>query len=193
MATQAAVPDLYSYQPLSDVQNAIRILVLMPATKLSAPLHGVLAEGRFANEDWQDAPYEALSYVWGSTNSGHYITCDQPHTGSCGLIRITENCDLALRHLRSRQQPRRLWVDAVCINQEDVSERNLQIRIMANIYSCAEQTTVWLGTESPFSKFALRTSRVAMLLDKPAILAPFPIIAFSLFMQHYASRWSSFS
>ena len=43
--------------------------------------------------------------------------------------------------------PRRLWIDAICINQEDFLERNQQIRLMCSIYSRCKRLLVWLGSE----------------------------------------------
>jgi hypothetical protein len=42
-------------------------------------------------------------------------------------------------------ETRLIWIDAICINQKDVQERNHQVRIMSTIYKCAESVRVWLG------------------------------------------------
>ncbi|KAK3985885.1 heterokaryon incompatibility protein-domain-containing protein [Cladorrhinum sp. PSN332] len=56
----------------------------------------------------------------------------------------------ALRHLRSfyRPNPLRIWVDALCINQSDLAERNQHVRMMGDIYAQAENVRVWLGEET---------------------------------------------
>lgn len=64
------------------------------------------------------------------------------------MVEITANCDAALRRLRDLNEPRVLWIDAICINQEDQSERSLQIGIMQDIYANATQVLVWLGRAS---------------------------------------------
>ena len=38
-----------------------------------------------------------------------------------------------------------MWVDAICINQADVPEKNRQIAIMPFIYMRAKMVLVWLG------------------------------------------------
>lgn len=38
-----------------------------------------------------------------------------------------------------------MWIDAVCINQRDISERNAQVANMTSIFACAENVIVWLG------------------------------------------------
>lgn len=47
---------------------------------------------------------------------------------------------------RSRDKEVILWVDAVCINQEDVTEKGNQVKIMATIYRYAKNTRVWIGS-----------------------------------------------
>ena len=60
---------------------------------------------------------------------------------------VTENLWLALRRvkLHGMIKLRHLWVDAICINQGDIPERNAQVQRMADIYSTADATLVWLG------------------------------------------------
>lgn len=87
----------------------------------------------------QDHEYEALSYVWGETSRKHVIQC------SGMKIQITANLEAALRQLRYAHRPRVLWIDAICINQDDKAERSRQVRIMQEIYANAKQVVVWLG------------------------------------------------
>lgn len=60
-------------------------------------------------------------------------------------IEILPNLDGALRQLRSLDEQRLLWVDAICIHQDDVTERSNQVRIMQDIYSSAKSVLIWLG------------------------------------------------
>ncbi|KAF3045512.1 hypothetical protein E8E12_008825 [Didymella heteroderae] len=112
-------------------------------------------------------PFEALSYVWGDANVTEPITCDG------GSLLVTVNLANALRKIRSgisptpmnfygleqswphpKVEPREkhlvrktvlLWVDAICINQEDVVERNHQVQYMGVIYNRAQRVIIWLG------------------------------------------------
>jgi hypothetical protein len=68
-----------------------------------------------------ETAYEALSYTWGSAKDKVQLSYNQ---GSLAVIR---NPHTALTHLRHRDTTRRLWVDAVCINQADMSERAAQV------------------------------------------------------------------
>jgi len=58
---------------------------------------------------------------------------------------VTKNVYLALRDLRYKEEDRVLWIDALCINQDDDVERGLQVQQMGSIYSMAERVLIWLG------------------------------------------------
>ena len=88
-------------------------------------------------------PFEALSYVWGQARAVHPVLCDG------GAVSITQNLDDALRSMRLPTQARRLWVDAVCIDQQNLDERSRQVRYMRLIYSRATRVIVWLGLKVP--------------------------------------------
>ena len=88
-------------------------------------------------------PFEALSYVWGQARAVHPVLCDG------GAVSITQNLDDALRSLRLPTQARRLWIDAVCIDQQNLDERSRQVRYMRSIYSHATRVIVWLGLNVP--------------------------------------------
>lgn len=105
--------------------------------------------------------YEALSYTWGSSNSpviaivqteGDHSISTQTHK-----MFIGQNLACALRSLRFPERTRTLWVDAVCINQQDINERNTQVPRMGDIYSLAKSVVIWLGPESDNSTHALST------------------------------------
>src|SRR5580700_5121291 len=58
-------------------------------------------------------------------------------------------------NLRCEDRPRTLWVDAICINQENITERNSQVQLMKSIYEKASRVLVWLGEEADDSDVAL--------------------------------------
>lgn len=62
-----------------------------------------------------------------------------------------------LKYLRYPDKTRSLWVDAICINQGDIPEKNTQVPRMADIFRLAERVVVWLGAESDNSTLALST------------------------------------
>ena len=126
----------FSYPPIAHTsqQGNIRLLSLEPRDdRLTlSPFSARL----------EDKPYyEAISYTWGDANRKKEIRCgDQPVT-------VPENLYDALRHLRSTDRVRTLWVDAVCINQVDIAGKSAQIRIIADIYENAQAVLVWIGKE----------------------------------------------
>ncbi|GAB1311762.1 Heterokaryon incompatibility domain-containing protein [Madurella fahalii] len=130
----------YRYLPL-DLENGryIRVLVLKagwPDEPLCCALEHVNLQ--------QDPVYEALSYTW-ADESGDDSLCRSIQCGDDGLIAITKNCEAALRSLRKRDIHRRLWVDAVCINQSDVLERSHQVKNMIAIFRAALRVVVFIG------------------------------------------------
>lgn len=70
---------------------------------------------------------------------------------------VAINLELGLRHLREGPggKVRCIWVDAICINQDDVEDRNNQINSMKNIYRRAQRVIVWLGPERNLGKVHL--------------------------------------
>lgn len=68
---------------------------------------------------------------------------------------VTENLYVALQHLRLLDRSRILWVDAICINQDDQREREAQVAIMCEIYSGASRVLVWLGPAAEDSDLAM--------------------------------------
>jgi hypothetical protein len=86
--------------------------------------------------------YEALSYVWGDANNTTAITVDGR------IYQVTINLECALRYLRLLDTKRLLWIDAICINQQDEREKETQVRAMAAIYKQSAMVLVWLGEET---------------------------------------------
>ncbi|KAM0428469.1 hypothetical protein ACHAPT_006829 [Fusarium lateritium] len=122
------------YLPLHG-KSSIRLMELLPSTSRTAPL-----SIRLIHSDITYQPhYEALSYVWGDVSESKYIY----ENGQA--VSITPNLHSALTRLRYSSHIRVLWVDALCINQETLSERNQQVGIMGDIYKSARQVVVWLG------------------------------------------------
>jgi hypothetical protein len=83
--------------------------------------------------------YEALSYVWGDRADPREISCNGVS------VKVTRNLFDALVTFRFLTASRWLWVDAICINQEDLEERNFQVACMGSIYRKAAQVLIWLG------------------------------------------------
>lgn len=145
------MPETYCYRRLSG-SNYIRVLDLKPALRASSALRGKLIEVHLSDEPQNRPKYEALSYVWGSPKGDRPILCESKE------IFITENCEAALRQLRHQYRRRLLWIDAICIDQSHVPERNQQVEMMRFIYREADHVRVWLGSPSvDGSSFGLRS------------------------------------
>ncbi|OOF91228.1 hypothetical protein ASPCADRAFT_134633 [Aspergillus carbonarius ITEM 5010] len=126
----------YEYAPLDLGESSVRLLLLYGG-QASDELECTLVRAWF---DGNDAlPYEALSYTWGSPFKSDHIKVDGKR------LPITANLFYALHHLRHPTDTRTLWVDAVCINQNDTRERGHQVQQMRNIYSHATHVIFWLG------------------------------------------------
>ncbi|KAI0146898.1 HET-domain-containing protein [Xylariaceae sp. FL1272] len=82
--------------------------------------------------------YEALSYVWGDLSDLHHILVNGHN------VSITKGLSSALRSLRLQDRGRKLWIDALCINQSDHDEKKDQLNLMARIYQQAQRVIAYL-------------------------------------------------
>jgi hypothetical protein len=144
----------YQYHPLS-CPSSIRILELFPGTTddaIRVSLH---------DRTLSDLPTcEALSYQWGARIGSYPIDCGGK------VLKVTPNLLAALKSLRRPCTPRLLWIDALCINQQDVDERSQQVALMRDIYQEAAQAVLWVGEEGPQTKEAFATiPRLARIFD----------------------------
>lgn len=160
--TRTAVPsvaaDAYPYPALLSDPSAIRLVVLLPALEAHADIECRLCNSTLSRSDIDR--YEALSYVWGDPSKRKSITVENR------VFQATQNLEAALRNLRYRDRPRVLWIDAICINQNDVMERNAQVQQMDLIYEKSQRVVVWLGPESEDSGDAIKFIRHLRMLEQ---------------------------
>ncbi|KAN0117738.1 HET domain containing protein [Hyaloscypha variabilis] len=91
-------------------------------------------------------PFEALSYVWGALDASRTVVVrNAKNGGQLEHIAIGRNLEDALRYLRYRETARIIWIDALCIDQANVLERNEQVRRMGDIYRMAWRVVAWIG------------------------------------------------
>ena len=146
------VTNPYPYQKLSSAQH-FRVLELFPRRqklpfelKFKAPKYKYLL-GSLSAHTLADAPdYECLSYVWGTQHSHRVLWLDRQ------VIAISTNLDKALGRLRHETESRFLWVDLVCINQQDLEERKQQVQLMYKIFCQAKRVIAYLGEEADGSQ-----------------------------------------
>lgn len=131
--------------------SSIRLLQLHPSSRDDEPLSCSL----HVYEDYRELPpYLALSYCWGHPRLRCEIICnDQAHT-------ITETLHSALCQLRAKGEGyHTVWADAICIDQDNIPERNQQVSIMLRIYGYAQRVLIWGGPQDARSSEALLTIR----------------------------------
>ncbi|GLB07759.1 hypothetical protein AtubIFM57258_003124 [Aspergillus tubingensis] len=129
----------YVYKEIDNTVPRIRVLELFPAPNMEADIHCELQELQLSDSQRTDRSFEALSYVWGSDERPNLVYINNHQ------LPITSNLDNALRHLRRKSQKRRLWVDAICINQDNRPEKSTQILLMRRIFAEASRVLIWLG------------------------------------------------
>ncbi len=131
----------YIYQPLPPIADVGQTPDFTRLMCLSPGLGGQPLECTLCVIDLASSPlrYEALSYVWGIEKAVNPIVCHG------GAIPITANLERALRDLRLPNMIRPLWVDAICINQQDMEERARQVAYMRLVYRHAARVVVYLG------------------------------------------------
>jgi hypothetical protein len=133
----------YTHRSLA-ANDSVRILELQPG-QLHDTLKARLLEVGLSNEP----TFSALSYCWGTAQFDTLLECDGE------ALYITNSLAAALNHLRNDTRPLIIWIDQVCINQRDSSERSCQVQLMGQIYSSAHEVIVWLGLPTQTSDFML--------------------------------------
>lgn len=132
----------YTYQPLPCDGKFIRLLHLEPASNARVPLRAALTIERLRPEVF----YEALSYCWGDLAISESIQVDSQR------FAVTTNLAAALRAIRRSIEPRVLWIDAICIDQSNIEEKNRQVSLMREIYANSCITIVWQGPSDEWSR-----------------------------------------
>lgn len=156
-----------------DIQE-IRLLVLESGS-FEDPVSCILKHISL-HDSHQHVPYEALSYCWGNSSDRTTILVrHQPRDLEdpevlVQEVTVTRNVHSALKHLRSRVRGtnRFLWIDAICVNQENLPERAFQVSIMSNIYSEASSVVIWLGEGDPSLQLAMNVIREVYKLQTRA-------------------------
>jgi hypothetical protein len=162
--------------PLNSTKKEIRILILEPSSagypiKCSTKVVSLLSEPQ----------YVALSYVWGDVSIRDSIVLDG------GPFLVTKNLAIALHRLRLPDKPRRLWVDALCINQNDMEERNEQVAMMGEVYIHAKPVVIFLGEAFDDSDEALKF--ISTVSEEAEITEGSSIRFFSFYMSLVEKEW----
>lgn len=133
----------YPYQPLK--QGEFRLVTLHKAADDEDELHITISTASLKD---MENKYAALSYVWGSDAKTQRVLV----TGMTNHALVTESVYQALHCLRFhhlwRSEPFLIWIDAICINQEDDVEKGEQVAMMTEIYTQATKAYAFLGEEA---------------------------------------------
>ncbi len=121
--------------------------------------------------------YDATSYTWGSPENPELISC-----GNYQLW-VQRNAFHMMLDLRNPDGPRKVWIDAICINQCSLDERASQVAIMHHIYRRAAATWVWMGRPDEHSSAAMT---YAATLDAKKLVGEFSYC-------QYGTSWPRFA
>jgi hypothetical protein len=143
MATSVDAASGYAYEALQPEKRQIRLVTLVAGTE-------AIITAKLSTVSLDDEPrFEALSYVWGDKNLTLPIALEG-HP-----FQVTENLEAALHALRCPDVDRVIWIDSICVNQNDVLERNSQILLMRHIFSTCTKCNVWLGKEDEHTRLGI--------------------------------------
>ena len=146
----------YEYDVLPN--DSIRILSLLPGNggaPLQCELYRADVPGLISPGGASGPKFEALSYAWGDGTLCQRLFCNN------SAIKITQSLFDALIHLRHPKATRKLWADAVCIDQNNNDEKIEQLPHMKDIYQHADQVVIWLGLADASTSRALELIRLA--------------------------------
>jgi hypothetical protein len=169
--------ELHRYEPIDHGECSFRLIRLFRGEE--GPIRCELFHARLDDTEGV-IDYEALSYAWGETQKPYNIEV------SGRTLPVTKNLYLALHQLRRYHRDRILWIDAVCIDQENLGERGHQVRQMSSIYEKAVQVVIWLGQSTPETRAVFHYMRE---LERQVLGHPSSIWGGS--SEHWRLLWSN--
>lgn len=133
---------MYSYSPLDSGLEEIRLLVVQPRAQNAT--YDDLLRGSIRHISLKVVPppeYETISYVWGNPQSKGFLLLDG------WKITIPANAAQALRCLcwHGEARERTLWIDTICIDQTNMTERAQQVAIMNRVYQSSIHNNIYIG------------------------------------------------
>lgn len=182
---------MYIHSPLTH-PGWIRLLKLLPSKKKDAIVACTLTEHNFKKKP---VDFEALSWSWGSDPWDSKIVIRRDDEDFYfDVPQSLLNCLMALRH---KKDSKMIWVDAICINQEVLFEKNHQIPMMPEIYGRAQCVDIWIGDSDHESKVAidfmqneiLRLQHFDELFDDPQSATKWLALGNLLTRPWFSRRW----
>ncbi|KAI4141698.1 MAG: hypothetical protein L6R39_005221 [Caloplaca ligustica] len=156
---------VYFYDQLNNEDFEIRLLKIEPSSNADDPIHIVLGHVCLALKP----EYKALSYTWARPAAHLPDAWDDPESTKRVMINgkpleVRYNLFSALQTIRRTWYPDILWwIDALCIDQSNIPERNRQVANMQDIYASSTGTLVWLGPPDDLTFLAF--SKIASLSE----------------------------
>lgn len=120
------------YAPLSESEHAIRLCYILPGNWQDK------LECYMVTEAIGSSEYRCLSYCWGAADVTECVNINGHD------VFVRRNLACAVRRLRARNMSSAVWIDAICINQQDSAEKSSQVSRMAEIFSNALEVLIWL-------------------------------------------------
>jgi hypothetical protein len=163
-SAKEAAPETFTYTPLSAANTSFRLLRILPSLVYTSTIRCELFDNKI-----HDSEYIAGSYVWGPPEPMESIMLNN------ATFYVRQNLFHFLKACRSRVKSRVMWIDAVCINQEDNQEKSHQVRAMGRIYRNAQAVYCWLGLASTLEldslTFPKSKKKVEVLREQLRVLA----------------------
>jgi hypothetical protein len=184
----------FSYTPLPPDGRTIRQISILPSADFSSTIRIALQE---ISLDEYHVPH-ALSYVWGDATDtvAIEVRAESPDNApnaraNFQILRVTRNCEQALRHMRHATETRYLWVDAICIDQQNKAEKGQQVGLMAEIYRKARGIFAWLGTTNTLVAGSEGDTELGMAVELLSDAAALPEdVSFQVFRQKVVRKWA---
>ena len=132
----------FKHEKLNDASRFIRLFNIDHGTASNGKLRLSLTEHSVQTADAENPSgiiFTALSYTWGPPQPCHEILVNQRP------FMLRENLYQFLRNLSASEIVNSFWADAICINQDDIGERNVQVAMMGKIFRSATSVLAWIG------------------------------------------------
>ena len=130
---------VYNYRLLQPTVQEIRVLHINQHRNVSdrTPMRCKLKH--ISLQDVPVEPFLAVSYCWGSSKKRVPLFVDGQN------VTIPQTAAIAIQKL-SKGSSYPLWIDAVCIDQNNLQEKSQQVNMMKEVYSMAISVSIWLGS-----------------------------------------------
>lgn len=142
----------FQYDTLSH-SSSIRLLRFSSSLPVTVPPTIELVEVKLSSIPLPT--YKSLSYTWGNTQNLIPLQIASGNSKSISTINVTPNCAAALQRLYQDDAETPLWIDAICIDQNNLQERAQQVSIMRDVYKMASQIIIYVGAQEEDSETAL--------------------------------------